>query len=82
MLSPTQMIEALAADAYVVRPNMSKTSTHKYVVLGKILKDDLTTGMKCIAQFQDEDDAKLFAEARRKKFIADASGRKLSMEVS
>ncbi len=85
MLSPTEMMETLALDMFVVRPNMSRTSKLKFVVLRKeIIKEEGqpdTTKMKCAAQFETEEDADLWAKAKRKQFIAKATNRPQTLTI-
>ncbi len=85
MLSPTEMMETLALDMFVVRPNMSRTSKYKFVVLRKeVVKQEGQsdeTKMKCAAQFETEEDAELWAKAKRKQFIAKATNRAQQLTI-
>ncbi len=87
MLSPTEMLEALALDQFVVRPNMSKTTKYKFVVLRKEVTvkqeggTEPATQMKCAAQFETEEDAQLWAQAKRKQFVAQAMGKTVEIIV-
>ncbi len=85
MLSPTEMVETLARDQFIVKPNMTKTSQYKFVVLRKEVvkkegeKDE--TKMKCAAQFLTEEDAELWAQAKRKQFIACALSQEQTLTI-
>jgi hypothetical protein len=73
-MSPIEMLEVLAKDVYVVRPNMAKKGTTQYthVVLAKVVVEgEEEPKMKCWAQFRSKEDAELFAQAKRKQFVTE-----------
>jgi len=86
MLSQTEMLENLALDQYVVRPNMSKTSQFKFVVLEKeVIKQEGQpdrTHMKCAAQFRTQEDATVWAQVKRKQFVAAAMGKTIEVNIA